>query len=249
MGQGTFQAIPMILAEELEVDIDKVEIKQSAADRSKYGDQMVVGSRSIQGQYAGMRKMGAAAREMLITAAANKWKVPAQDCFARAAKVVHRPTGNSFGYGELVEDACKLPVPQNPTLKDPKDFTVIGRSIPRRDIPEKTNGSAKFGCDFSVPGMLYASIERSPVFLGKIVSYDDTKAKAVPGVKHIFKTKRNVFGFTREGVAVLAETYWAAMQGRKSLQVKWDNGDLESWSTQKIKDNYKKAAAEEGVII
>jgi isoquinoline 1-oxidoreductase beta subunit len=248
MGQGTFQAIPMILAEELEVDMDKVEIKQSPADRSKYGDQMVVGSRSIQGQYAGMRKMGAAAREMLVIAAANKWKVTPQDCFAKGAKVIHRATGNSFTYGELVEEACKVPVPQNPTLKDPKDFKIIGHSFPRRDIPEKTNGSAKFGIDFSVPGMLYASIERSPVFLGKVVSYDDSKAKAVTGVKHVFKTKRNVFGFNREGVAVLAETYWAAVQGRKLLQVKWDNGDLESWSTQKIKEKYKKAAAEEGVI-
>ena len=249
MGQGTFQAIPMILAEELEVDIDKVEIKQSPADRSKYGDQMVVGSRSIQGQFAQMRKMGAAAKEMLVTAAANKWKVSKEDCFAKDAKVIHRPTGNSFGYGELVEDACKLPVPQNPALKDPKDFKIIGRSFPRRDIPEKTNGSAKFGIDFSLPGMLYASIERSQVFLGKIVSCDETKARTVPGVKHIFKTKRNVMGFDREGVAVLADTYWAAVQGRSLLQIKWDNADLESWSTQKIKDKYKKAAAEEGVIL
>ncbi len=248
MGQGTFQAIPMILAEELEVDINKVEILQSAADRSKYGDQMVVGSRSIQGQFAAMRKMGATAREMLITAAAIKWNVPKQECFAKDAKVIHRPSGKSFGYGELVEEACKLPVPQNPTLKDPKDFTIIGHSFPRRDIPEKTNGTAKFGIDFSVPGMLYASIERSQVFLGKIASYDDTKARAVPGVKHIFKTKRNVMGFDREGVAVLADSYWAAVQGRNLLQIKWDNADLESWSTQKIKENYKKAAVEEGVI-
>ncbi len=248
MGQGTFQAIPMIIAEELEVDIDKVKIMQSPADRSKYGDQMVVGSRSIQGQFAAMRKIGAAAKEMLIKAAANKWKVPEQECYAKDANVIHRPSGNKFSYGELVEDASKLSAPQNPVLKDPKDFTIIGRSFPRRDISEKTNGSAKFGIDFSVPGMLYASIERSPVFLGKIISYDDSKAKAVPGVKHVFKTKRDVMGFTREGVAVLADTYWAAVQGRKALVIKWDNGDLESWSTKKIKDNYKKAAEQAGVV-
>ena len=248
MGQGTYQAIPMIIAEELEVDIDKVEIMQSPADRSKYGDQMVVGSRSIQGQFVAMRKVGAAAKEMLIKASANKWKVPEQECYAKDANVIHRPSGNKFGYGELVEDASKLPAPQNPTLKDPKSFTIIGRSFPRRDIPEKTNGAAKFGIDFSVPGMLYASIERSPVFLGKIISYDDSKVKAVPGVKHVFKTKRDVQGFTREGVAVLADTYWAAVQGRKVLEIKWDNADLESWSTQKIKDNYKKSAGQEGVV-
>jgi len=248
MGQGTFQAIPMILAEELEVDINKVKIMPSPADRSKYGDQMVVGSRSIQSQFTEMRKMGAAAKEMLIKAAANKWKVPNQECYAEDAKVVHRPSGNKFSYGELVEDASKLPAPQNPVLKDPKDFKIIGQSIPRSDIPEKINGSAKYGIDFSVPGMLYASIERSPVFLGKIVSFNDAKARAVPGVKHVFKTKRDVMGFIHEGVAVLADTYWAAYKGRKVLEIKWDNGDLESWSTQKIKDNYKKASQQEGVV-
>jgi len=248
MGQGTFQAIPMILAEELEVDINKVQITQSPANRSKYGDQMVVGSRSIQSQFTEMRKMGAAAKEMLIKAAANKWKVPDQECYAEDAKVIHRPSGKKFSYGELVEDASKLSARQNPVLKDPKDFKIIGQSIPRSDIPEKTNGSAKYGIDFSVPGMLFASIERSPVFLGKIVSFNDAKAKAIPGVKHVFKTKRDVMGFTREGVAVLADTYWAAYQGRLALEIKWDNGDLESWSTQKIKDNYKKAAEQEGVV-
>lgn len=247
MGQGTFQAIPMILAEELEVDMEKVEIRQSPADRSKYGDQMVVGSRSIQGQFTAMRKMGAAAKEMLIQAAANKWNVPVQECYAKNAEVFHRASGKKISYAELAEDASRLPAPQNPVLKTPKDFTIIGRSMPRRDIPEKTNGSAKFGIDFSVPGMLYASIERSPVFLGKIISYDDSKAKAVPGVRHVFKTKRDAMGFTREGMAVLADTWWAAVKGREALQVKWDNGDLESWSTQKIKDNARKAAAEEGV--
>jgi isoquinoline 1-oxidoreductase beta subunit len=135
MGQGTYQAIPMIIAEELEVDIDKVEIMQSPADRSKYGDQMVVGSRSIQSQFAAMRKIGAAAKEMLIKAAANKWKVQEQECYAKEANVIHRHSGNKFSYGELVEDASKLPAPQNPILKDPKDFTIIGRSFQIRYIP------------------------------------------------------------------------------------------------------------------
>ena len=249
MGQGTFGSIPMILAEELEVDINKVEVMASPADRSKYGDQMVVGSRSIASQFTAMRKMGAAAKEMLIAAAAKKWNVSADDCYAKDAKIIHKPSGKSFGYGELVEEASKLTAPQNPKLKDQKDFTIIGHSFPRKDIPEKTNGSAKFGIDYSVPGMLYASIERSPVFLGKIISFNDAKAKAVPGVKHVLKTKRDVFGYTREAVAVLADTYWAAVQGRKLLEIQWDNGDLESWSTQKIKEDYKKAAEQDGVSL
>ena len=246
MGQGTFGSIPMILAEELEVDLNKVAIMQSPADSSRYGNQMVVGSQSIRSQYTLLRKMGAAAKEMLIKAAAKKWNVPENECYAKDAKVIHRPSGKTFSYGDLAEDASKLDAPQNPALKDPKDFTIIGFSLPRRDIPEKTNGSAKFGIDCSVPGMLYASIERSPVFLGKIASFNDAKAKAIPGVKHVFKTKRDVFGFTREGVAVLADTYWAALQGRKALEIKWDNGDLESWSTKKIKEEYKKAAEKDG---
>lgn len=249
MGQGTFGAIPMILAEELEVDINKVEVMQSPADRSLYGDQMVVGSRSIQSQFMAMRKMGAAAKEMLIAAAAKRWNVSTDECYAKDARVIHKSSGRSFGYGELVEEASKLTAPQNPKLKDPKDFTIIGHSFPRKDIPEKTNGSAKYGIDHSVQGMLYASIERSPVFLGKIISFDDAKAKAIPGVKHVFKTKRDVFGYTREAVAVLANTYWAAVQGRKALEIKWDNGDLESWSTEKIKADYKKAAEQDGLSL
>ena len=248
MGQGTFQAIPMIIAEELDVDIEKIEIMQSPADSSKYGDQMVVGSRSIQSNFELMRKIGASAREMLITAAAARWMVKTEDCYSENANVVHRSDGKRLSYGELVEEASKLPIPKNPRLKDPKNFSIIGKPIPRKDIAVKINGEAKYGIDYSLPGMLYASIERSPVFLGKIVSMDDSRAKAVPGVKHVLKTQREVFGFKREAVAVLAENYWAAVQGRKLLQIIWDNADLESWSTLKIKEDYRKAAAQKGVV-
>ncbi len=248
MGQGTFQSIPMIIAEELGVDIEKVVILQSPASRAKYGDQMVVGSRSIQSNFELMRKIGASAREMLVTAAAARWKVKTEDCYAENANVVHRAEGKRLAYSELVEEACKLPIPQNPKLKDPKDFRIIGRSIPRQDIAVKINGEAKYGIDYSLPGMLYASLERSPVFLGKIVTINDSKAKAVPGVKQVLRTQRNVFGYNREAVAVLADNYWAAEQGRKLLEIVWDNADLEAWSTQKIKEDYRKAAAQEGVV-
>ncbi len=248
MGQGTFESIPMIIAEELEVDIAKVNIMASPADRKLYGDQMVVGSSSISGNFELMRRIGAAAKETLITAASNRWHVLQGDCYANDATVIHRSTGKKLTYIELAEDASRLSPPQNPKLKDPKDFTIIGTSPPRKDIPSKTNGEAVFGLDCSVKGMLYASVERSPVFLGRLVSYDDSKAKAVKGVKYVLKTQRNVWGHRREGVAVLADTYWAAAQGRKALEVKWDNGDLESWSTKKIKEDYKKASAQDGVI-
>jgi len=249
MGQGTFTSIPMILAEELEVDIHKVTIQQSPANRQKYGDQMVVGSRSIQSNYDLMRKMGASAREMLVQAAAKKWNTSAEDCYAESGSVINRKTKSTFHYGELVEEAGTLKAPEKPTLKNPNDFKIIGQSVSRGDIPVKVNGEAIFGMDLSVPGMLYASIERSPVFLGKIVKVDDVKAKAVPGVKHVLKTSREVYGKMIEGIAVIAETYWAATQGRKALVVTWDNGDLENWSTQKIKNDYAAAAKLSGDVL
>jgi len=242
MGQGTFQAIPMIIAEELEVDIAKISIKPSPANRSKYGDQMVVGSHSIQGNYDWMRKVGASAKEMLIKAAADKWNVPVENCYAENAMVINRNTGAKFSYGELVADARKLTAPENPKLKDPKDFKIIGKSFPRQDIPVKVNGEAKYGIDITVPGMLYASIERSDVLLGKLLSFNEEKAKAVKGVKYVVKTQREVFGQVREGVAVIADNYWAATQGRKMLEAKWDNAGLDSWSTQKIKEDYINAS-------
>ena len=242
MGQGTFGAIPMIIAEELEVDIDTINIMPSPADRSKYGNQMVVGSQSIRSNYDLMRKVGASAKEMLISAAAAKWNIPAEKCYAKKAMVINPNTAATLSYGDLVSDARKLPAPENPILKDPKDFTIIGKSFSRKDIPPKLNGAAQFGIDIEVPGMLYASIERSPVILGKLVSFNDEKTKGVKGVKYVLKTQREVFGQVREGVAVIADNYWAAEQGRKMLEVKWDNGDLETWSTQKIKDDYLNAS-------
>ncbi len=242
MGQGTFQAIPMIIAEELDVDITNINIMPSPANRAKYGDQMVVGSRSIHSNYDLMRRVGASAKEMLIKAAADKWNISPEKCFAEKAMVINRNTGAKFSYGDLVADARKLAVPTKPTLKDPKDFKIIGKSLPRRDIPPNVKGETKFGIDIQVPGMLYASIERSPVFLGKLVSFNDEKAKAVTGVKYVLKTQREVFGQVREGVAVIADNYWAATQGRKMLEVKWDNSDLETWSTKKIKEDYINAS-------
>ncbi len=242
MGQGTFEAIPMIIAEELEVDMESINIMPSPADRKTYGDQMVVGSRSIHSNYDWMRKAGASAKEMLKTAAANKWNISVENCYAKNAMVINKSTEAKLSYGDLVADARKLTPPENPILKDPKDFTIIGKSLQRKDIPSKLNGTAQFGIDAEVPGMLYASIERSPVILGKLVSFNDEKAKAVKGVKYVLKTQREVFGQVRAGVAVIADNYWAAVQGRKMLEVKWDNGDLETWTTQKIKEDAQNAS-------
>ena len=248
MGQGTYEAIPMIIAEELEVNIDDVNIMPSPANREKYGDQMVVGSRNMAGNYDLMRKIGASAKEMFVATAAAKWKVSPEQCYAEKGFVINKNSSGKFSYGQLVTDAKKITPSNNPKLKDPKDFKIIGKSFPRRDIPMKTNGAAKFGIDIQVPGMLYASIERSPLLLAKLVSFDDTKAKTVVGVKYILKTQREVFGQVREGVAVIADNYWSALQGRKLLEINWDNGDLEKWTTEKIKENYVQVKTLDGEV-
>lgn len=245
MGQGTFQSIPMILAEELEVTMDQVTIKQSAASSKLYGSQMVVGSRSIQTEFEKLRKMGAAAREMLKQAAANRWGVSIDQCNATKGTVVNK-AGKVLKYAKLVEEAGKLKASDNPPLKKPSAFTVIGKSIPRTDIPLKTNGEAKFGIDLSAPGMLHASIERSPVFLGKVKSFNKEEVLKVPGVRHVFQTSREVFGNTREGVAVLADTYWQALQGRKVLKVTWDTQGFEKISGETIMADSYDAAKSDG---
>jgi len=248
MGQGVYQAIPMILAEELEVEIKQVEIRQSEADSKLYGDQRVVGSRTIRSEFEKMRKMGAAAKEMLTSAAAQKWKVNVRECSAKNGIVTHS-SGKTLSYGELVEAASKLSAPENPTLKDPKDFKIIGQSIKRQDAPLKTNGSAKFGIDMQTPGMLYASIERSPVWLGKAISYDKDAALAINGVKHVLTTSRQVYGRKIEGVAVIADNYWAAFKGRQALNVVWDNKGLDKISSETIMQDFRQESQKKGDVL
>jgi len=202
---------------------------------------MVVGSRSIQTEFEKLRKMGAAAREMLKQAAAETWKISVDQCKADRG-MVSNAKGEKLSYGQLVEKASKMKPSDNPPLKKPSEFKVIGKPITRTDIPVKTNGEAIFGIDISVPGMLYATIERSPVFLGKVKSYNKEEVLRLPGVRHVVETSRQVFGNNREGVAILADTYWQAQQARKVLTVEWDNLGLDSVSDQTIwKDAYEVA--------
>jgi isoquinoline 1-oxidoreductase subunit beta len=230
MGQGTYQSLPLLLAEELEVTLDQVEIRNTDG-QGKYGSQLSGGSSSIRTRWTPMRKAGAAVREMLITAAAKKWQVPVNECFAENAKVFHKPTNKSSTYGELVEEASKLEVPKEPKLKDSKDFKLLGKSVARPEIPSKVNGTAVFGMDSNVPGMLFASIERSPTIHGKVLSFDDSEAKKIKGVKYVVKTERAMPHKTVEAVAVVADNYWAALKGRKALKIKWDAQGSDKIST------------------
>jgi len=249
MGQGTYQSIPALIAEELNVTLDQVTIKPALANRKKYGPMYVHGSQSVKTQWMRLRKAGAAAREMLTKAAAQNWKVPVNECYARDGKVFHKASNKSAGYGELVETASKMSVPQDPKLKDPKDFILIGKSIPRPDIPLKVDGTAQFGIDSKMPGMLYASVEHCPVFLGKVKSFDGSAAKAVKGVKHVLSSKRMMNRQTLYGVAVVADSYYAAEQGRKTLKVSWDYGRNAGVNSDELFTHYRELTHTEGDIV
>jgi isoquinoline 1-oxidoreductase beta subunit len=234
MGQGSFQVVPQMIAEELEVNLDQVNILFGASSQHKYGSQSTGGSSTVRGAYKQLLRTGATARIMLIQAAAKRWNVDPSECYAENGQVIHRPSGKKLGYGDLVEDASKLPVPKDVPLKERKDYKLVGKPLPRQDTPLKTNGKAMFGIDKKIPGMLYAVVERNPRFQGKVKSFDDSAAKSVPGVKHVVKVERKVFALTCEGVAVVADNLWAAMQGRKLLKVEWDDSGFEHHSTEQL---------------
>ncbi|HEY8733918.1 MAG TPA: molybdopterin cofactor-binding domain-containing protein, partial [Puia sp.] len=234
MGQGSYQSVPQIVAEELEVDINDIHIIFAQGNKDKYGSQITGGSSTIRGSYKNLLNLGASAREMLIQAAATKWAVPVSECYAEKGHVYHKSSGKKFHYGELVVDASKLPVPQNLQLKKPSEYKLIRKPLHRRDTPLKTNGSAVFGLDKKIPGMMYAVVERNPRLRGKVKSFDDAATRKIPGVKNVFKVKMGVFKMYREGVAVIADSLWAAIQGRKALQVEWDDTGFEHLNTDEI---------------
>ena len=234
MGQGVYHSIAQILAEELEVDLKEVDIIFAQGDRKKYGSQVTGGSSTIRSSYKNLLKLSASAREMLVQAAATKWAAPPSECYAESGHVFHRPSGKQFHYGELVADAAKLVPPTDVQLKKPADYKIIRKPLHRKDTPIKTNGAAIFGIDKKVPGMLYAMVERNPRLRGKVQSFDDAATLKVPGVKKVFKVRMSVFSTYREGVAVVADSSWAAMQGKKVLKVEWDDSGFEHLNTSDI---------------
>lgn len=238
LGQGVRTSLPMILADELEADWSKIQREQGDAD-PRFGGQTTGGSASIRTSWDPLRKAGATGRAMLIAAAAESWGVDPSTCRAYNGEVIHEPTGRKLGYGELVEKAATLPVPEDPPLKDPKDYRYIGKSLPRLDNPAKVEGEAVFGLDFKLPAMLYACVARCPVFGGKVKSFDASAAKAVPGVRDVIEVE--------SGVAVLAESTWAAMKGRDALKVEYDPGPSADLSSAGIEKLFDERQGEPGV--
>lgn len=231
MGQGSFQSVPQIIAEELEVELKDVNIVFAQGNREKYGSQVTGGSSTIRSSYKNLLKLSATARVMLITVAAQKWGVAATDCYAESGHVLHKTSGKKFHYGELVLEASKLEAPKEVVLKKISEYKLIRKPLLRQDTPMKTNGSAVFGLDKKLPGMFYAAVERNPRLRGIVKSFDSSAALKVPGVTKVFKVRMGVFNTFREGVAVVANSTWAAMQGKKALKVEWDDSGFEHVNT------------------
>ncbi|CAB3724973.1 Isoquinoline 1-oxidoreductase subunit beta [Paraburkholderia graminis C4D1M] len=245
MGQGVYTSIPMLIAEELEVPLDTVTLDHAPPDEKLFtdpllGGQLTGGSTSIRYAWEPMRRAGAAARTLLVSAAAQQWQVDAASCHAQAGQVIHAASNRSIGYGQLVEAAAKLPAPQNVPLKNPKDFKIIGTAVKRLDSPEKVDGTAMFGLDVRVPDMVYAAIANCPVFGGTLASVDDTNAKKIPGVRQVVKIDN--------AVAVIGDHTWAAKRGLQALDIKWNEGADAKLSMKQIVDDLANASQRNGAV-
>lgn len=243
MGQGVFTSLPMLLAEELNVALSAIRVEMAPSAQVYANDflgaQITGGSTSVREGWEKLRVAGAQVRLMLVAAAAARWGVEANQCRAEHG-VVHGPAGQHATYGELAEAAAKLPVPKEVALKDPKDFTIVGKPTKRLDTPAKVNGTAQFGIDVKLPGMVYTSLEQCPVIGGKVVSFDATKARTMPGVLAVVQIP--------DGVAVVADSYWRARQAREALSVQWDEGPGASLSTESMLAGVRAAADHEKII-
>jgi isoquinoline 1-oxidoreductase beta subunit len=251
MGQGVFTSLPMILAEELDVDWAKVKVEQARTNPAWY-DHDTGGSASVRTSFLPLRQAGAAARAMLVEAAADRWRLDAASLRTERGAVIG-PAGQRAAYGTLVEAAARLKVPdlKSVTLKDAASFRIIGTSLPRVDIPSKTNGSAGFGLDVRLPGMLYAVIARAPVYGGTVKRYDARQAKAVQGVKQIVELPKvdADSAFTRGGIAVVADSTYAAIKGRDALQVEWDDGPNAAISSDALRRDFAAMIARGGTPV
>ncbi len=244
MGQGVLTSLPQMLVEELDADWSDVRIEQAPAGdeyaNPAFGIQGTGGSTSVRAMMQPLREAGAKARHMLIAAAAQDWGVDASTLTTENGYVRQTGSRRRKSYGDLAELAATMPVPETVTLKDPKDFKLIGKSIPRLDLQDKVTGRAGFGIDAQVPGMLVAVVARCPTFGGKVTGYDEAAAMAVPGVRHVVPIE--------SGVAVVADGYWAAKKGRDALNPTFDRGALAGTNSSTISARFRSLAARSGVV-
>jgi isoquinoline 1-oxidoreductase beta subunit len=241
MGQGVRTALPMILAEELEADWKQIEIEQAGAS-TLFGDQTTGGSASVRTTWDPMRKAGAAAREMLISAAALTWAVPRSSCVAENSHIRHAASKRQLTYGELAAKAATLPIPTDVPLKQSKDYKIVGQRLPRLDTPPKVKGEAIFGIDYRLPGMKYAVISRSPTIGGKLSAIDERDSKKISDIRYIGK-------ISDSSVAVVADSVWGAMEGRRLLNVTWDEGPNKDLNTAAVMASLRQAASKKGASL
>jgi isoquinoline 1-oxidoreductase subunit beta len=245
MGQGIYTAISQVLADELDADFAKVALEHAPPDDALYGNplfriQVTGNSNSIRAFWKPLRTAGAAVRAMLVRAAADQWQVDPAGCTAASGTVTHRASGRTLSYGELADAAGRLPVPPSPSLKDLKDFTLIGKPLKRLDTPGKSDGSVIYGIDVMLPGMKFATLAQSPVFGGRIKHVDDSAAKAVPGVRQVVVLD--------DLVAVVGDHMWAAKKGLDALAITWDEGPHAQLTSAAIWAELRAASKKEGVI-
>ncbi|HUI61515.1 MAG TPA: molybdopterin cofactor-binding domain-containing protein, partial [Steroidobacteraceae bacterium] len=234
IGQGVHTSLPMLVAEELDVDWEKIRIEPATGvDHAAYGDQYAGGSQSVRTGWEPLRRAGAVARAMLVLAAAHRWRVETESCETAHGLVVHRPTGRRIAYGSLAAAAARLPVPADVRLKEPSRYRLVGRATRQRATPAIVEGAAHFGLDTRLPGMRFASIERAPVLGARVASLDDSAARAIRGVRAVVKIDADALpGFGEDnprpanGVAVVADSTWAAFRGREALRVTWSEGEV-----------------------
>ncbi len=243
MGQGVHTAMPMLVAEELNVEMNQIKVVDAppgaAYVNALLGAQITGGSTSVRAGWEKLRIAGAQVREMLISAAAAEWKVDRSQLKADKGMVLG-PNGKKATYGALAAAASKLPVPEKPAIKDPKDFRIVGKRTKRLDTPAKTNGTAEFGIDVKLPGMVYATITQCPVIGGKVKSFDGAQAKAMPGVQAVVQVS--------DGVAVVADSWWRAKKAAEKLSIQWDEGAVASISDASMLEG-NRAAAKSGKVI
>ncbi len=245
MGQGSMTALVMCVAEELQCDWSKVRTEYASANRSVrehdvYGNQASVGSQTVRQSHALMQQIGASARERLVHAAAARWQVPAGECTAANSVVSHKLSGKRLRFGELVGDAAKLKLNRDPPIKEPAQYTLIGQPTKRVDVPLKVNGSAIYGIDIKVPGMLYAAIEACPVPTGKLASVDEGPVQGMRGVVKVVKLP--------DAVAVVADRYWRAKQALAKLQPEWSTGALSATNSAQFSQAYHAAVETPGAV-
>jgi len=234
MGQGVRTSLAMIVAEELDADWNRVRVRQAHFDR-KFGNQGTGGSGSIRTSWMPLRQAGAAARAMLVSAAAAKLGADPASLSVREGVIAHSASGRTVPFGAVAEQAAKLEVPKELKLKDPSEFRIIGKSLPRVDLRDIVTGNAKYGIDVKVPGMLYAAVRRATVFGARVASFDASKAKALPGVRHVVQVDAIGPDMPWSGVAVVADSTWAALRGRDALEVKWNEGAGSSESSDALR--------------